>query len=132
PNAIVTYLLLFLTPLSFIPAVFVWQWPSLTVILWLLALGTLGTISHLAVVRAYGSVDASACAPFEFLRLPFAAFIGYPPVSEVTDAGTCVGAVAIAGAAIYVAHREAQLARLHAPAPPPAGTVSARAPLPPR
>ena len=35
PTAIVTYLMLFLTPLSLIPALFVWQWPSLVAIAWL-------------------------------------------------------------------------------------------------
>ena len=132
PNAIVTYLMLFLTPLSLIPALFVWQWPSPMAMAWLIVLGALGTISHLAIVRAYGLVDASACAPFEFLRLPFAALMGYWLFSEVTDLWTWVGAIAIAASSIYVAHREAVLARMRAPAPPPAGVVSAREPLPPR
>jgi drug/metabolite transporter (DMT)-like permease len=130
PNAIVTYLMLYLTPLSLFPALFVWQWPSLLAVLWLVVLGALGTISHLSIVRAYGLVDASACAPFEFLRLPFAAFLGYAIFQEVTDLWTWIGASAIAASAIYVAHREAQLARIRAPAPPPAGVVSVREPLP--
>ncbi|HXP75281.1 MAG TPA: DMT family transporter [Stellaceae bacterium] len=130
PAAIVTYLMLFLTPLSLIPALFVWQWPSLVAIGWLVALGALGTLSHISVVRGYGLVDASACAPFEFLRLPFAAFMGYVLFSEVTDLWTWVGAVAIAVSAIYVAHREARIARERAPASPPAATLSAREPLP--
>lgn len=130
PTTIVTYLMIYLTPLSLLPALFVWQWPSLTAFGWLLVLGALGTAAHLTTVRGYGLVDASACAPFEFLRLPFAAFLGYTIFHEVTDLWTWLGAVTIAGAAIYVAHREAKLARLRAPAPPPAGTVSAREPLP--
>jgi drug/metabolite transporter (DMT)-like permease len=130
PTAIVTYLMLFLTPLSLIPALFVWQWPSLVAIAWLVVLGALGTLSHLSMVRGYGLVDASACAPFEFLRLPFAAFLGYALFSEVTDLWTWIGAIAIAASAIYVARREAKLALERAPAPPPAATLSAREPLP--
>ncbi|HTZ79788.1 MAG TPA: DMT family transporter [Stellaceae bacterium] len=128
PNAIVTYLMLYVTPLSLIPALFVWQWPSLTALAWLILLGALGTASHLSVVRGYRAVDASACAPFEFLRLPFAAFLGYAIFHEVTDLWTWVGAITIAASSIYVAHREAKLARLRARAPSPA--ISAREPLP--
>ncbi len=110
-TAIVTYMVLYLTPLSLIPALFVWRWPSLVTLGWLLALGALGTTAHFAVARAYGTADASACAPFEFLRMPFAAFLAYLVFGEVTDAWTWTGAAVIAGASIYVAHREAQLAR---------------------
>jgi S-adenosylmethionine uptake transporter len=130
PTAIVTYLMLYLTPLSLVPALFVWQWPSLVAIGWMFLLGGLGTLSHLSMVRGYGLVDASACAPFEFLRLPFAAFLGYALFHEVTDLWTWIGAVAIATSAIYVARREAQLARRRAPDPPPAAAISAREPLP--
>ena len=129
-TAIVTYLMLYLTPLSLVPALFVWEWPSLAAIGWMILLGGLGTLSHLSMVRGYGLVDASACAPFEFLRLPFAAFLGYALFHEVTDLWTWAGATAIAASAIYVARREAQLARRRAPDPPPAATISARDPLP--
>ena len=46
------------------------------------------------------------------MRLPYAALIGYLLFGEVSDGWTWVGAAIIAGAAIYVAHREAKLARL--------------------
>ena len=119
PNAIVTYLMLYLMPLSLIPALFVWQWPSPMALLWLALLGALGTVSHLSVARGYGSVDASACTPFEFLRLPFAALLGYAIFAEVTDLWTWIGALVIAASSIYVAHREAKLARLAAASPAP-------------
>lgn len=130
PTTIVTYLMIYLTPLSLLPALLFWQWPSLWAFGLLIVLGALGTVAHLTTVRGYGLVDASACAPFEFLRLPFAAFLGYAIFHEVTDLWTWLGAITIAGSSIYVAHREARLARERAPAPPPAATVSAREPLP--
>jgi len=70
------------------------------------------------VARAYAAADASACAPFEFVRLPYAALIGYLMFGEVTDAWTWIGAAIILGAALYVAHREAQVARLGREAKP--------------
>ena len=43
---------------------------------------------------------------------PFAALIGFVWFGEVTDMWTWVGAAIIAGSSVYVAYREARLARL--------------------
>jgi drug/metabolite transporter (DMT)-like permease len=110
-TAIVTYMVLYSAPLALIPALFVWRWPSLATLGWLMGLGALGTTAHFCMVRAYSTADASACAPFEFLRMPFTAVLAYLVFAEVTDLWTWVGAAVIAGSSIYVAHREAQLAR---------------------
>jgi drug/metabolite transporter (DMT)-like permease len=112
PGRIVAMFMLYLTPLSLIPALFVWQWPDPTTFGALIGLGCLGTIAHVSVARALAAADASACAPFEFARLPFAALIGFLWFGEVTDLWTWVGAAIIAGSSVYVAHREARLARL--------------------
>ena len=123
-TSIVTYMVLYSAPLALIPALFVWRWPSLDALFWLLVLGALGTTAHFSVVRAYSAADASACAPFEFLRMPVAAIAAYVFFGEVTDRWTWVGAAVIASSSIYVAHREAMLARRAAhrarsPQPPP-------------
>jgi drug/metabolite transporter (DMT)-like permease len=110
-TSIVTYMVLYSAPLALIPALFVWRWPSVGALFWLAVLGALGTTAHFAVVRAYSAADASACAPFEFLRMPVAAIAAYLFFGEVTDRWTWVGAGVIAGSSIYVAHREAMLAR---------------------
>jgi len=89
----------------------VWQWPDLSTLGALVGLGCLGTIAHLSVARALAAADASVCAPFEFARLPFAALIGFLWFGEVTDLWTWVGAAIIAGSSVYVAYREARLAR---------------------
>lgn len=111
PNAMVFYMNLFLAPLSLIPALFVWRWPAWEVLAALLALGLLAALSHLLVARAFARTDASAAVPFQYARLPFTALIGYVFFAEVPDVWTFVGAAIIAGAAIYIAHREAKLAR---------------------
>ena len=98
--------------LSLVPALFVWQWPNPATLGALFGLGCLGTIAHFSVARALAAADASACAPFEFARLPFAALVGFLWFGEVTDVWTWVGAGIIAASSIYVAHREARLARL--------------------
>jgi drug/metabolite transporter (DMT)-like permease len=112
PSRIVAMFMIYLTPLSLIPALFVWQWPDPSTFGALVGLGCLGTIAHLSVARALATADASACAPFEFARLPFAALIGFLWFGEVTDVWTWLGAAIIAGSSVYVAYREARLAKL--------------------
>jgi drug/metabolite transporter (DMT)-like permease len=115
PSRIVAFFMIYLTPLSLIPALFVWQWPAPSTFVALIGLGGVGTIAHLSFARALAAADASACAPFEFARLPFAALIGFLCFGEVTDVWTWVGAAIIAVSSIYVAYREARLARLGRP-----------------
>jgi drug/metabolite transporter (DMT)-like permease len=113
-GAIVAWMVLLGTPMSLVPALFVWSWPSLEGLGWLAALGVLGTVAHLSFARALGAADASVCAAFEFLRLPYVALLAWIFFSEPTDLWTWIGAAVIAGSTLYVAHREATLAR-HAP-----------------
>ncbi len=110
PNAIVFYMNLLLTPLSLVPALFVWRWPSWEVLGLMLFIGLMATLAHLAMTRAYVKADASAVMPFDYARLPFIAAIAYLAFGEVPDAWTWVGAGVIAASAIYIARREAQVA----------------------
>src|SRR6266481_2671458 len=96
PSTIVAFFMIYLTPLSLVPALFVWSWPDPSTLGALVGLGGLGTIAHLSVARALAAADASACAPFEFARLPFAALIGFAWFGEVTDLWTWAGAAIIA------------------------------------
>jgi drug/metabolite transporter (DMT)-like permease len=114
PNAVVFYMGAFMTPLALIPAIVVWQTPSLEMWLWLIATGPVATLGHLALVRAVAAAEASAVAPFDFSKLPFAAVIGYVAFGEAPDLWTWVGAGVIFAAATYVVRREARLARAKA------------------
>lgn len=107
PNAIVVYMVMYLTPLSLIPALFVWTWPSWNVLGWLVLLGFVATLSHLCYTRAFRAADTSAVMPFDFSRLIFSALLGYIVFMEVADVWTWSGAAIIAGSAIYIARREA-------------------------
>lgn len=105
-DAIVTYMVLLLTPMSLVPAVFVWQWPTAEQWPWLIAMGALGSFGHMCYMRAFAMADASAVMPYDYTRLIFAAVIGYLAFAEVPDLWTWVGAAVIASSAIYIAHRE--------------------------
>lgn len=111
PNAIVFWIVFLMMPVSFVPALFVWQTPNLEQFAWLVALGVVATLGHQSMARSLASTDATAVYPLDFTRLIFAALIGYFAFSELPDAWTWVGAAVIMTSSIYIAHREATLRR---------------------
>ncbi len=114
PAAIVFYSNMILTPLSLGPALFFWQWPSWPILAALAALGLFATLAQLGLTRAFSKAEASAIIPFDYARLPFIAVMAYIAFGEVPSAWTWPGAAVIAGAAIYIARREARVARVRA------------------
>ncbi|KWT70942.1 hypothetical protein APY04_0604 [Hyphomicrobium sulfonivorans] len=99
------------TPISLVPALFVWVWPSLEMWLLLMLMGLFALLGHVALVRGFAVADASLAMSFNFSRLPFAAMVGYIFFGEVIDGWTWVGATVIFAAAVYITHREAMKAR---------------------
>ena len=126
PGTVVAYMALFLTLLSALPAFSVWQEPSWIVFAKCVAMGAFGTVGQLCMVRAFASADASAVAPFDYARLPFAALIGFIMFAESPDMWTWVGGAVIAASAIYIAHREAASRRKSEPAELQSETAVAR------
>src|SRR5437867_1527013 len=51
PSVIVAMFVVYLTPLSLLPALFVWSWPDWPTLGWLIGLGAIGTVAHLAMTR---------------------------------------------------------------------------------
>jgi drug/metabolite transporter (DMT)-like permease len=123
PAAIVLYMNLILTPLSLVPALFVWRWPSWAALALLVLIGLLAALAHISLTRAYTKADASAVMPFDYARLPFVAGFAFLVFGQVPDLWTWMGAAIIAGSAIYIARREALVARLR-----PASGAAAAAP----
>jgi drug/metabolite transporter (DMT)-like permease len=105
-DAVVTYMVLLLTPMSLLPAAFVWQWPLAEQWPLLVAMGVLGSLGHMCLMRSFALADASAVMPYDYTRMLFATLIGYLAFAEVPDLWTWVGAAVIASSAIYIAHRE--------------------------
>ena len=111
PLMILTQFALFSTVLLAVPAILVWRWPDVWG--WLLAIGVAltATIGQYFWVQAFKAGEMSAVAPFEHLRLPFAVFVGWLIWGEMPEIWTYVGAAIVIASALYIAHREAQLAR---------------------
>ena len=126
-RAMVAYMTLFLTPLSLVPALFVWQTPSLAVIGFMVLVGGLATVAHLCFSHAMHLADASAVIPLDYLRLPLVALIGWLLFDEGMDGWSWLGAAIIIGATLYIARREAVVARERRPHDPaPVATGAAR------
>ena len=111
PMTVVLYMNLLLTPLSLVPALFVWEMPSLRALLLMALVGGCSVVAHIAFTRAFVKADASAVMPFDYARLPFVAAIGFLLFGEAPDLWTWVGAAVIAASAVYIASRESQVAQ---------------------
>ncbi len=122
-GAIVFYMVLMLTPASLIPALFVWRTPGLDELFWLVCVGGAATLGHLCMVRAFSLADATAVLPFDFVRLPIVALIGYVVFGQTLDAWTGVGAAIIIASSVYIAHREAVHQRAVSMPPPHADAL---------
>ncbi len=123
PLMILTQFAIFSTMMLLPPALWVWRWPDLWG--WTLAIGiaSTATVGQYFWVQAFKAGEMSAVAPFEYLRLPFAVFLGWLIWNETPVIWTYVGAAIVIASALYIARREQQLARerrkAEAARPPP-------------
>jgi drug/metabolite transporter (DMT)-like permease len=126
PLMILTQFALWSTIFLLVPAIWFWRWP--TPLGWVLAVGVSvsATFGQYFWVQAFASGEMSAVAPFDYLRLPFAVFVGWMIWGEMPVLWTYVGATIVIGSALYIAYREAVLARERRAAArltPPAASV---------
>jgi len=111
PLMILTQFALWSTLFLLLPAIWFWRWP--TPFGWALAVGVsiTATVGQYFWVQAFASGEMSAVAPFDYLRLPFAVFVGWMIWADMPVVWTYVGAAIVIGSALYIAYREQQLAR---------------------
>ncbi|MEQ8967348.1 MAG: DMT family transporter [Azospirillaceae bacterium] len=105
------------TTVALAPAIAVWRWPDAQGWALGVGVGVVGVASQACIVRGYRIGEATALSPFDYSRLIFATLAGLVIFAEVPDLWTFAGAAVIVGSTLYIARREARLAR--APAPPP-------------
>ena len=118
-NAIYLWMVIYLAPITFVPALFVWRHPNWEQLGVAAGIGFAGTVGHLLMTRAFGMAETTALMPFDFARLIFSAMVGYLFFSQAPDLWTWVGATIIAAAGIYIARREARAEWAHRTPPPP-------------
>ena len=110
-DAIVIYTTMIWVPLSLVPALFYWTQPTGITWLWIVLCGFLGTTAHMCWTRALTLADASLLTPISFLQVLVVGAFGYFLFDEAVDRWTVAGAAIIFGSNVYIAHREARLAR---------------------
>ena len=103
---IVTYMVLFMSPIALIPALFVWTWPTVEELGVLLLMGTMGTVAHLTLTQALRVGEAAVVMPMDFFKLIWAAALGFLIFSEMPDIFTWIGGFMIFASATYLALRE--------------------------
>ena len=108
---ITAYMVLFMTPLSFIAAAFVWVWPTPEQLVWLFACGLLGTFGQWMMAQSFRYADATVVLPLDFGKIIWGAMIGYFFFGESIDGWTWLGAVIIFAGGLYITLRERQLER---------------------
>jgi drug/metabolite transporter (DMT)-like permease len=110
-DAIVLLTTLLWVPLSLPTAILVWQWPEPRSWLWVALAGALGTGGHLFWTRALKLGEVSMLTPITYFQLPVVALAGYTLFGEALDRYTVLGAGIIIASNVYIAQREARLAR---------------------
>lgn len=105
PTRIVFYFMFFGTLILLPGAAYTWETPTLAQTGWLFLAGVLGAIGQDFLARAYDAGEVSIVAPFDFMRLPVAAILGYIVFSEIPDSWSILGTAVIIASAIYLLRR---------------------------
>jgi len=105
------YLACLQTPISFVMALFVWAPPSTGELGIMVAVGVLVAFAQLASVESMAGADIGSLEPLQYLRLVWAAVIGYLAFGEISVVWTWIGAAVIAVSTTYIMQREAKLAK---------------------
>lgn len=111
PQTLILYQCLIASVLSVPGGAWVWVTPGPGDLALLASIGLIGTFGWLCFLKACKLMDASAIQPIEFVKLPSVAFFAYLMFGETPDKWVWLGAAVIFGANLYIAHREAAIAR---------------------
>jgi drug/metabolite transporter (DMT)-like permease len=110
-RAVAAWTFILMTPASLVAALFVWAWPPVHVWPLLFGIGCAAAVGQLTLSRAFSLAEASAILPYDFVRFGIVATAGIALFGERLDALTLVGGAVILASTIYLAVREAQVAR---------------------
>ena len=110
PQAIVMWMVIILIPITFVPAVTVWQWPSFETWLYLWGIAIVGTLAHFSWTKSYTMAEITSLESIEFIKLPIMALFGWMIFSEIPGSWTWIGGSIIFISTIYISRREAKAA----------------------
>lgn len=87
------------------PAIWVWKTPDQASFGMLILIGVLTAIAMACYVKGFSLAEASVAGPIEYIRLIYAAFIGFFIFAEIPSIWTLVGALMIVAGALFAARR---------------------------
>ena len=106
---IVAYMNLFLALYSLGPALWFWIWPSLEGWAIMVLIAISGTIGQLCVSQSLHETEPTVVMPFDYLKLIWAAVLGFWVFGEIPDTYIWIGGSVIFASSFYLAWRENQL-----------------------
>ncbi|HRH86984.1 MAG TPA: DMT family transporter [Rubrivivax sp.] len=102
----VTYMSVIVTPLTFLLAVWVWEWPSPEMFAVLVFTALIATVGQFAYTKAFQYAEATALMPLDFTRLMWASLLGLLVFGEVPDLWSWVGGTVIFLSAVWITIHE--------------------------
>ena len=106
PITMVTYQYTLMTIFALPLALFFWETPSLTSIIYVFIGAISGTILHLCLGLAYKYADLSVTQPIWFTGLIFGSGVGYFSFNEVPDLWTWIGGIVVFSSVLLITYRE--------------------------
>lgn len=82
PTVLTTYLLVLMTPVSLVPALFEWQTPSAGHWPWLILFGFFAACAHLSFTKAYELAEVTFLTPIGFSKFFINVLVGYLAFQE--------------------------------------------------
>lgn len=76
------------------------------------AIGLLGVLGHLILIKAYDHAPASRLAPFSYSQLIWVAAIGYFAFGDFPDGWSLLGIAVLVASGVYIASHQRRSARL--------------------
>ena len=109
-GTLVAYLSIFATLTMLLPALWVWQSPSSSDLMFLAGTAVFATGSHLCMARGLALVDVTVSQPVDFLQLVWSTLIGLAFFGEKPEIWIWVGAGIVVFSATYIARLETKSA----------------------
>ena len=92
---IVFYMTVIQLPMTLLPALSGWVWPSPALWPWVIVVGVSSMTAHYCMTQAFRHAEATVLIPLDFIRLPAAMAIGFLAYGEPLEMVVAVGAAII-------------------------------------
>lgn len=92
--------------LGAVPAIFVWQTPTMVQLFFLFLIGCGGNVLLYCILKAFAAAEASALAPFRYVELILSAGLGIVVFNEIPTLSLCIGVIIIIPCTLFLMYAE--------------------------